>query len=478
MKVCLLGVSFETGNMGVNVLTDGTIRSILKYDRDCEIFLLDYGRVSKTYLFQYEDKTVSIDRVTMRFSKHIYLPNNISTLLGLALLYRIFPASLRQAIIQTNQTLRRLADADVVVSVAGGDSFSDIYGFGRFLYVSLPQVLALMISKPLVLFPQTLGPFSSSLARLLTKQIIRQSHVTYSRDLVGVKEWSEQLTEFKEDQRCYKNSRNTEDLNSVADNNPIHGRLAKSASQSGLAPTFASFSQKVHFCYDVGFVVEPRRPKVMDLGGLTESKANHELLVGLNISGLLYIGGYTRRNMFGLKVDYQDLVLRLIDFLTLEKDAKILLVPHLFGGSDLLESDSIACEKIQAQLGGKQGANVFLVRGTYDHTEIKYIIGLCGFFIGSRMHACIGALSQCIPAVGIAYSRKFLGVMESIGVESLVADPRSLNSDEIIRIVDNALAGRHTIRKHLEEEIPRVKKRVLNLFGEAVGVIASGQQVF
>jgi polysaccharide pyruvyl transferase WcaK-like protein len=80
------------------------------------------------------------------------------------------------------------------------------------------------------------------------------------------------------------------------------------------------------------------------------------------------------------------------------------------------------------------------------------------------MHACIAALSQSIPTVSIAYSKKFIGVMETIGVESLVADPRYLEIEEIIQVIDDAFAKRKAIRKHLESTLPSVKESVLHLF--------------
>ena len=47
---------------------------------------------------------------------------------------------------------------------------------------------------------------------------------------------------------------------------------------------------------------------------------------------------------------------------------------------------------------------------------MKYLIGQCDFFVGSRMHSCIAAVSQCVPAVSIAYSDKFIGVMATLGL--------------------------------------------------------------
>ena len=49
----------------------------------------------------------------------------------------------------------------------------------------------------------------------------------------------------------------------------------------------------------------------------------------------------------------------------------------------------------------------------------KAVIGQCDFFIGSRMHACIAALSQGVPCVGVAYSMKFAGVFDTVGMERM-----------------------------------------------------------
>ena len=62
---------------------------------------------------------------------------------------------------------------------------------------------------------------------------------------------------------------------------------------------------------------EPVRPEVLDqTRGLPRHK---RLLVGLNVSKLLYMGGYTRSNMFGLREEYPALVKHLISFL-IERD--------------------------------------------------------------------------------------------------------------------------------------------------------------
>jgi polysaccharide pyruvyl transferase WcaK-like protein len=289
--------------------------------------------------------------------------------------------------------------------------------------VALPQLLVLLLGKKLFLMPQTLGPFQSRIARALAKYIINHASITYSRDFIGP-------------------------------------TLIKKM------PGFERLNGKLRFCYDVGFVVDPMAAHSVALSRLLEMKKNNCCVIGLNISGLLFMGGYTRDNMFGLQVDYRELVYDTIHHFMKKSNVVVLLVPHVFGPPTHAESDAVVCEKIYHELKTPYNDRLFFVSGNYNQNEIKYIIGLCEFFVGSRMHACIAALSQFIPAVTIAYSDKFIGVMQTIGVDHLVADPRKMNQQEIMNIIDWAFAQRDSLRERLSLKMPQVKERVLNLFNE------------
>ena len=364
---------------------------------------------------------IPVQLINIRFSKTFYLKNNIALLIMLALLAKLIPfRRLREKIISLNFWLSRVANADIIASMAGGDSFSDIYGFGRLLYVSLPQFLALVLGKKIVVLPQTIGPFKSGVAKAIAKVILRRASVIYSRDHAGVGE--------------------TRDLIGLKD-----------------------ADEKVRFCYDVGFVLDPVRPKHVGLQ-FDNRKEKERPVVGLNISGLLYMGGYSRDNMFGLKIDYKELIQDLIEFMIGKYNATVMLVPHVFGSDG--ESDSVVCQEVYSSLKERYGGRILIAGGEYNQSEIKYIIGLCDFFIGSRMHACIAALSQNVPTVSIAYSSKFIGVMQTIGVAELVADPRNLEKEEIFRVIGDAFEHKAWHRGHLERTMPRVKETVLNLFNE------------
>ena len=421
-RICVLGATFDTGNMGVSALTAGTIACILHRYPDAAISLLDYGREGLPILFRFRDSWIPIQFVNMRFSKKLYLPNNIAVLILLALALKFLPwRGIRKRIILANSCLRHIHEADFAASIAGGDSFSDFYGLGRLLYVALPQILVLLSGRKLVLLPQTVGPFRRAFSRAVAKYILARAELIYARDSAG------------------------QDL--------VQKLLGRKYTP-----------KKVGFCYDVAFAVEPRMPESQALLGMTTREATDSVLVGLNVSGLLVAGGHTRNNIFGLVIDYETLIYDLAEFLIDRKKARVLLIPHVLGGEEDPESDSVASERIYDVLRRKYRDSVAFIGSVSDPSEIKYIIGTCDFFVGSRMHACIAAVSQCVPAVSIAYSDKFVGVMGTLGLASLVMDARKMSRQEVLASIERAYDRRDALRKQLEAKIPEVRCAVLRLF--------------
>ena len=186
--ICILGATFSTNNMGVSALAAGAIACLLRRFPDASLFFLDYAKNAGIEHFQLGDRCIPITFVNMRFSKKLYLANNIAVLLLISLALKFVPfRKLRGRLAGTNRSLQWLQNADFVVSIAGGDSFSDTYGMERFFYGVLPQALALAMGKRLVLLPQTLGPFRGVLSRLIARFILRAAEVVYSRDYAGVR---------------------------------------------------------------------------------------------------------------------------------------------------------------------------------------------------------------------------------------------------------------------------------------------------
>lgn len=420
VSICLLGAGFTTGNMGVAALASGTIASLYYSFPEAKIFILDYNKTPAKYNVFHPSGETSVELVNLRYTKKVFLPNSIIRLIATAVLALIIPGENRKRSLRhKNKYLSKMDKVTWVVSIAGGDSFSDIYGLSRLLYVTLPQLLLLLLRKPLIQLPQTYGPFNKAIAKMIARFILTRSNLVYTRDREGLSIVQE-LTK---------------------------GRIQKSTK----------------FAFDMGFAVISTPPPKDVVLKLEEMK-KLSILVGLNVSGLLYMGGYNRKNMFSLKCDYCLMINRLIKYFMSCDNVQLLLLPHVFGRGQKSEGDTAAIDMIYSKLSAKDKLRIKTIEEGFDHHQLKFIIGTCDFFLGSRMHACIAAISQAVPTVGLSYSRKFRGVFESVDNEIPIADLRSLDYDQIVEIVDYAFTNRENLRNKLKTRMPNVVQDVFSFF--------------
>lgn len=418
-KILLLGASFNTSNMGVSALADGAAHCVSQTYPNAEIYLLDYAEQPETYLLKTQDGNLRLGMINIVCNKRIFTKNNIGMLLVLALICRLAPSKkVRNWLIAKNQTLAAIQEFDLACSIAGGDSLSDLYGLINFLYIALPQVLVLLAGKKLIMMPQTIGPFQGKAARGISRFILNRAELIYLRGT--------------SDKGC-------------------------------LSDLISNIERKVRYCYDVAFIVEPCQPAGLDIG--SELFQGKRALVGINISGLLARRCREGFNRHSSSRRYRDLMVSVITDLIEERNANVLLIPHVLGDSGMDGSDIVISKIIYDSLAARYADRLSMIRSVHSQNELKYIIGQCDFFIGSRMHACIAALSQGIPAVSIAYSDKFADLYETIDAGELVADLRYQTDKEIMDVISNNLSNREEISTELKQQIPLVNTAVLGLFG-------------
>ena len=422
IKICLLGASFDTGNLGVSALAESSIKCILNRWPSAELTLLDSGRVVAEHRQRIGDKDICIRELPIRFCMNVFRGNHFLVLCLYALLFKVIRwEGFKRFCARRNAILNCIIQMDMVADITGGDSFSDIYGIRRFTLGFLRKWIVLLFNKDLVMLPQTYGPFKRRLSRVMAKHILNRASTIYSRDQAGIE---------------YVN------------------KLLSKGTRNG----------KVRFAPDVGFVLDSREPQNAEVSSLRKLRAEDAIVVGLNISGLLYNGGHTRNERFGLKTDYRQLVYAVARLLLENDKVKLLLVPHVLPPAPATVNDTVACLEVYKRLGREYPGRIFLVKGEYDQGEIKYVIGLCDFFVGSRMHSCIAALSQCISTVGVAYSNKFRRVFETIGMERFVADMRHNTQEETLSVISNSYEERKNTAEYLKHVIPDVQRQVSNLF--------------
>ncbi|WP_210879696.1 polysaccharide pyruvyl transferase family protein [Roseovarius autotrophicus] len=278
---------------------------------------------------------------------------------------------------------RAVRAADLVIDIGGGDSFADIYGPRRLTQMLLMKYLTHLARRPLVLAPQTFGPFRHRLSTFLARQSIRLSAITTTRDSLST--------------ACLREM-------------GIKGEIIEAS--------------------DVALRLPYDPPSPRSEGG--------PVRVGLNVSGLLMNGGYTGNNMFRLQMNYPQLIRDILRrFSDHPELCEIHLVPHVISWrSGGVEDDYAASLKLQ-----KEFPSVTVAPGFTSPSEAKSYIAGMDFFMGARMHACIAAFSAGVPVVPMAYSRKFAGLFGALGYNETV-DCTSQSAEEIMARVFDAYGRR------------------------------------
>ena len=131
-KVCILGASLQTGNMGVSALAASLVKLIKEVQPEAEISFFLGSRTTEPQKLILAGRPIEIGVINYRMSPKAKLREHLAWLFLMAVLYRVVPVeSWKESILRSNRRLDALKRADFVGNISGGDSFSDIYGVGQ-----------------------------------------------------------------------------------------------------------------------------------------------------------------------------------------------------------------------------------------------------------------------------------------------------------------------------------------------------------
>ncbi|MET8416192.1 polysaccharide pyruvyl transferase family protein [Streptomyces sp. NPDC005098] len=92
-----------------------------------------------------------------------------------------------RSLVSRRAALGRAMEAyDLVVDIGEGDSFATIYGRKRFAQFAGSKLLARRIGLPLIVGPQTLGPWEGRTGRRLAKRVLNGAASVWARDSASV----------------------------------------------------------------------------------------------------------------------------------------------------------------------------------------------------------------------------------------------------------------------------------------------------
>ncbi len=296
-------------------------------------------------------------------------------------------------------------NVDYLFDNGAGDSFSDIYGIRRFIVQAFTKIYAILLNKKLILCPQTIGPFNSYIAQLIAKMIIKRSFLTFARDSISFE-------------------------------------LGKKFGDCKLSTDVALTMPYQIMSFD-----------------------NQFIHVGLNVSGLLWHGGYTKDNQFGINHSYPEFIEEIIKFFLSIPSVKVHLVAHVVA-PDSIEDDYAACEELHQKFN-----DLILAPRFTNPIEVKNYISGMDFFTGGRMHSTIAAFSTGVPVVPYAYSRKFQGLYNTFGY-SHILEAKKLSLEEAIDYMKTSFYAKDKLR----EDIISSKTKVDELTDRYISFIKANFQ--
>lgn len=267
-------------------------------------------------------------------------------------------------------------EADVIFDITYGDSFSDIYGEKWLLKTNIFKQLAILSKTPLVLLPQTYGPYNNEILKKWSLSLIKRAQKVFTRDKIS------------------------------------HDYIK---TECGI---------EIETVTDLAFAL-PYDSKMFNL-------ESNKVKVGLNVSSLLWEGGFTKNNQFGLKVDYQKYCRELIRTLIKAKKYEVHLIPHVIEDiEDAPENDLRPCRELNSEFPETIVAPAFITP-----IEAKSYIHQMDIFIGARMHATIGAFSSGVTTIPFSYSRKFEGLYNSLSYPFLISGTKLGTNEAVERTLE------------------------------------------
>lgn len=294
-----------------------------------------------------------------------------------------------------------------VFDFTDGDSFTDIYGQERFFARTRVKKAVINKKVPLILGSQTIGPFNSTQVQNLAVDVIQKSAEVYVRD-----------------QMSYDYTLK------------ISGRTPKLTS-------------------DIAFFLPYDKP---------QKKPDGKPQLGFNPSGLLWNGGYTGDNQFGLTVDYREYCRKVIK--ELSNIFEIHLIPHVFlTGVVIADNDLDAIRDLHDEFPETIMAPLFKTP-----IEIKSYIAQMDVFTGARMHATIGAFSVGIPVIPFSYSRKFEGLYESLGYPYVIHG-KKYNTEEAVTKTVQYVQNHTQIKLAMAEGQSKIKQSNEYILSETEKII-------
>jgi colanic acid/amylovoran biosynthesis protein len=394
MKKVLLTGTYCSLNKGDAAMETSTANAISNAIPNCKVTICSpFSKYDKEYY-----KPIPVEHCYRR--RLIYA----SFLLLRLSIWRFFRSFVKSDLkfLVTHPELQLFFENDLIVDLSG-DMLTEDYGVHVAYSHYIPLLMAILADKPIFICAQSIGPFK------WTKPIAR---FILNRSIVTVRE---------------------------------------SISYDYLK-TISLTNTKVSLTADMAFLLEPSSDDEVNEILINENfLIEGKRLLGVSLSRIVE-KKFNSENTSSKSLKFKETIAQTLDKICIKHNLTPIFIPHVTGPSKA-KNDRLINNEVLDIMTSKG----FVIQGDYTSSQLKGIIRQCFCFVGARMHANIGALSNSVPVVAISYSHKTPGIMKMLGQEQMVCDVLSFNKSELEEKIEIMITNRDMISATLSKHLINVK---------------------
>lgn len=417
MKKIVITNAYTWNNKGDAAILLSTIdvlnKTFDKPELDVLSFTPDLDR--KKYSFQKTIKNVESNILNPHPYRHTKIGKIVAILklITKAIYVRFRMSFFRKSYIDKNKTLKLIDRCDIILVCGGGflggkkfDSFMHLYQ----IYINT------LFNKPVYILGTSVEPIHNVIIDKITKSVLKRVDYIFAR---------EEITESY--------------LNSFLSN--------KHCQIPDMAFMLDDGSHKVA-CHD---------------SQIDKIKREGKKLFGITVRDWNFPNS---NNPEKTKNNYINAVSDAMGQIIEKYDSYFIFIPQVIVP---YRSDIDTAKQIKDKMSNEDRKRFVVKEDDWSPYQIRSIISQLDFFIGTRMHSNIFALSECIPTLAIAYEKKTNGIMSTVGMDKYVLNIDSISEKQIVDKVNELVNDRNNIKKLLTKKNQIIQREILTAIKDRIG---------
>ena len=175
-------------------------------------------------------------------------------------------------------------------------------------------------------------------------------------------------------------------------------------------------------------------------------------------------------------LDYCGTLAGFISSLLRDGRREVLLIPHSIrpGSEKTRNNDLPTCRRIKGLLGDVPGCH--LLEQELSPAQLKTMIAGCDYFVASRFHSMVGALSGQVPLLVCGWGHKYLEVLDEFDLGSCAFNYRNLCFETLRDRFDWLVDHAGEVRNKIQTNLPRIKELSGRQIEHICGLLNTGSQ--